>query len=64
VPNARTIITREHVVPDWLLDLFARYGYAVVFVGLLLENTGLPVPGETILLAGAALAQFGRLSLG
>ena len=51
-------------MPEWLLDLFARYGYAVVFVGVLLENTGLPIPGETILLAGAALAQFGRLSLG
>jgi membrane protein DedA with SNARE-associated domain len=50
-------------VPQWLLDLFARYGYAVVFVGVLLENAGLPVPGETTLLAGAALAQFGRLSL-
>ena len=35
----------------------------VVFVGVLLENAGLPVPGETTLLAGAALAQFGRLSL-
>jgi membrane protein DedA with SNARE-associated domain len=51
-------------VPEWLLDLFARYGYAVVFVGVLLENAGVPVPGETILLAGAALAQFGRLSFG
>jgi membrane protein DedA with SNARE-associated domain len=51
-------------VPEWLLDLFARYGYAVVFVGVLLENTGVPVPGETILLAGAALAHFGRLSFG
>jgi membrane protein DedA with SNARE-associated domain len=50
-------------VPEWLLDLFARYGYAVLFVGVLLENAGLPVPGETTLLAGAALAQFGRLSL-
>ena len=50
-------------MPQWLVDLFARYGYAVVFVGILLENTGVPVPGETILLAGAALAQFGRLSL-
>jgi len=50
-------------VPEWLLDLFARYGYTVVFVGVLLENAGVPVPGETILLAGAALAQFGRLSL-
>jgi membrane protein DedA with SNARE-associated domain len=51
-------------MPEWLVDLFARYGYAVVFVGVFLENTGLPVPGETALLAGAAMAQFGRLSLG
>ena len=50
-------------VPEWLVDLFARYGYAVVFFGVFLENTGLPVPGETVLLAGAALAQFGRLSI-
>jgi membrane protein DedA with SNARE-associated domain len=50
-------------VPEWLVDLFARYGYAVVFAGVFLENTGLPVPGETVLLAGAAMAQFGRLSL-
>lgn len=45
------------------MDLFVRYGYAVVFFGVFLENTGLPVPGETMLLAGAAMAQFGRLSL-
>jgi membrane protein DedA with SNARE-associated domain len=50
-------------VPQWLVDLFARYGYAVVFIGVLLENAGLPVPGETTLLAGAALAHFGHLSL-
>ena len=31
---------------------------------MFLENTGLPVPGETALLGGAALAHFGRLSLG
>lgn len=49
-------------MPEWLLDLFSRYGYAVVFVGVLLENTGIPVPGETILLAGAALSHIGRLS--
>ena len=29
----------------------------------MLENAGVPVPGETILLAGAALARFGHLSL-
>ena len=50
-------------VPAWLTDLFARYGYFVVFFGVLLENAGVPVPGETILLAGAALARFGHLSL-
>ena len=50
-------------MPEWLIDLFARYGYAVVFVGVLLENAGVPVPGETALPGGAALAQFGRLSL-
>ena len=50
-------------MPEWLIDLFARYGYAVVFAGVLLENAGVPVPGETALLGGAALAQFGRLSL-
>ena len=50
-------------MPVWLVDLFARYGYAVVFVGVLLENAGLPVPGETVLLAGAALSRSGTLSL-
>jgi membrane protein DedA with SNARE-associated domain len=50
-------------MPEWIVDLFARYGYAVVFVGVFLENAGLPVPGETALLAGAALAHYGRLSL-
>ena len=50
-------------MPEWLLSLFARYGYAVVFGGVFLENTGVPVPGETALLAGAALAHNGQLSL-
>jgi membrane protein DedA with SNARE-associated domain len=50
-------------VPVWIVDLFARYGYAVVFFGVFLENAGVPVPGETVLLAGGALAHFGRLSL-
>jgi membrane protein DedA with SNARE-associated domain len=50
-------------VPTWIVDLFAKYGYGVVFFGVFLENTGLPVPGETALLAGAALSHFGHLSL-
>jgi len=50
-------------VPGWLTDLFARYGYAVVFIGVFLENAGAPVPGEAMLLAGAALARYGSLRL-
>lgn len=51
-------------MPAWLSDLFARYGYAAVFVGVFLENAGVPVPGETMVLAGGALAHFGQLSIG
>lgn len=50
-------------MPQWLIDLFGRYGYAAVFGGVFLENTGLPVPGETTLLAAAALAHAGTLRL-
>jgi undecaprenyl-diphosphatase len=50
-------------VPQWLIDLFARYGYAAVFGGVFLENTGLPIPGETVLLAAAAIAHDGTLRL-
>jgi membrane protein DedA with SNARE-associated domain len=50
-------------VPEWIVDLFATYGYLVVFLGVFLENAGVPVPGETALLAGAALSHYGRLSL-
>jgi membrane protein DedA with SNARE-associated domain len=50
-------------VPAWLLDLFTKYGYGAVVVGVLLEGAGVPIPGETMLLAGAVLAHSGRLSL-
>lgn len=50
-------------MPPWLTDLFAKYGYAAVFLGVFLENTGLPVPGETMVLAGGALAHYSHLSL-
>jgi membrane protein DedA with SNARE-associated domain len=38
-----------------------QYGYWAVFVGILLENTGIPIPGETITLAGGFLAGSGDL---
>ena len=40
-----------------------RYGYAAVAGALLLESFGLPLPGEAMLIAGAALAAEGELHL-
>ena len=41
---------------DFLRDAVVHYGYWAVGVALLLENTGVPVPGETILLMASFLA--------
>ncbi len=35
---------------------YAAYGYPVLFAGVLLENTGIPVPGETAVLVAGFLA--------
>ncbi len=42
---------------------FAVYGYLIVFVPILLECAGVPLPGETVLLAAGVAAQHGVLSL-
>jgi membrane-associated protein len=46
-----------------LTDFFARYGYWVVFFGVMLENGGLPLPGETVLLFAGFLAYQGQIKL-
>ena len=48
---------------ETLIGLFTHYGYWVVFFGVMLENAGLPVPGETILLAAGFSAADGHFSL-
>lgn len=40
-----------------------QYGYFAVFGGILLESFGVPLPGETMLIAGALLAAKGGLHL-
>src|SRR2546428_7055745 len=39
------------------------YGYWAVFFGVMLENAGLPVPGETILLIAGYFASTGQFHL-
>jgi membrane protein DedA with SNARE-associated domain len=46
-----------------LQALLGRWGYVVVFVGMLLENAGLPIPGETLTLLGGYAAGSGHLHL-
>jgi membrane protein DedA with SNARE-associated domain len=43
-------------VLDFLHNFLVHYGYWAVAVALLLENAGLPVPGETMLLLASFLA--------
>lgn len=58
-----------HHIFDLLRGLLAEYGYWAVATALLLENAGVPVPGETVLLLASFLAysertlQFGWIVL-
>jgi membrane protein DedA with SNARE-associated domain len=40
-----------------------HYGYGLVFATILLEDFGLPAPGETILISAALIAAKGKLSI-
>jgi membrane protein DedA with SNARE-associated domain/membrane-associated phospholipid phosphatase len=47
-----------------VLGLFLRFGYPVVFLGVMTESAGIPLPGETILLAAGFFASEGHFHLG
>ena len=46
-----------------LQELLQTWGYGVVFVAMLLESAGLPLPGETITLLGGYAAGSGQLQV-
>jgi membrane protein DedA with SNARE-associated domain len=43
-------------IPDWVNMALQTYGYWIVFAAIGIESMGIPFPGETTLLAGAAYA--------
>ncbi len=47
----------------WLQQLLANYGYLAVALIVMAEGAGIPFPGETLLLLGAAYAGAGNLDL-
>jgi membrane protein DedA with SNARE-associated domain len=48
---------------ELLMGLFVAYGYWIVFTAILLDNAGLPIPGELLLLAFGVVAKDGHLDL-
>lgn len=46
----------EFLSLETIQSLAQEYGYWAIFIGIMLENTGLPLPGETITLVGGFLA--------
>jgi membrane protein DedA with SNARE-associated domain len=52
----------EFLSLETIQSLATQYGYLAVFVGILLENLGMPLPGETITIVGGFLAGSGELN--
>ncbi|MGH7387971.1 MAG: DedA family protein [Candidatus Rokuibacteriota bacterium] len=48
---------------ETLLSLFITYGYSIIFVAIVLDNAGLPIPGELLLVVLGGVAQHGQLDL-
>ena len=48
---------------EQILHLISQYGYLFVLFGVMLESAGIPLPGETILLASGVLVQQGTFDL-
>ncbi|WP_413166954.1 DedA family protein [Capilliphycus salinus ALCB114379] len=51
----------EIVSLETIQEIAHQYGYWAVFLGIALENAGIPLPGETITLVGGFLAGSGEL---
>jgi membrane protein DedA with SNARE-associated domain/membrane-associated phospholipid phosphatase len=49
---------------EQVLSLIVQYGYLIVFFGVMVESMGVPLPGETILIASGILVQQSKLDLG
>lgn len=52
-----------HGLVDTITHYIEHYGYLAVALGILLEDFGLPAPGETLLITGAIGASTGALNI-
>ena len=63
MPSRRHNFCWADDVLDELLYVVDVFGYVVVAAAIMLESMGLPLPGETVLLAASAYSASGRLHL-
>jgi hypothetical protein len=61
--DSRLLSTQVSLLSGGMLSLMERFGYLIVFLGVMLEGVGIPLPGETVLIAAGALAHRGHLTL-
>jgi membrane protein DedA with SNARE-associated domain len=52
----------EFISLENIQEIAHNYGYWAIFLGILLENLGLPLPGETVTLVGGFLAGSNELN--
>ncbi|MBE9209950.1 DedA family protein [Nostoc sp. LEGE 06077] len=52
----------EFISLENIQEFAHQYGYWAIFLGILLENLGIPIPGETVTLVGGFLAGSDELS--
>lgn len=52
----------EFISLEMIQEIAHKYGYWAVFLGILLENLGIPLPGETVTLVGGFLAGSDELN--
>ena len=58
----RTIEASFVQTMEQILSLIGQYGYLFIFFGVMLESVGVPLPGETILIAAGLLVHQGTLN--
>jgi len=52
----------EFLSLETIQEIAHRFGYLAVFLGILFENLGIPLPGETVTIVGGFLAGSGELN--
>ena len=59
-----SILALLNLSSSTLTDLLSRWGYLAVFCFVAIESSGIPFPGETMLVTAAVYAGAGHLSIG